>query len=173
MTNFVRVFRDTEHNLRTSLHHEVGAPRWNASSQMAKAWYGNAALHYEIWVRPRLRVVELGLHFEADALTNARLLAAFRARAKTIERALGTDARIEEWDKGWARVWEPISLELPDAELRDKVVTRFVDYVRTLEPILRDELPADVEWKMPAEKAARQTRGPRATSSRTSRSGRR
>ena len=134
-----------------------------AYSYQAKAWYGNVDLHYEIWVRSRLRVVELGLHFEADDLTNARLLAAFGARARDVKRGLGTDARIEEWDKGWARVWEPISLELPDAALRDRVTARFSGYIRTLEPMLRDELPSDVAWKIAPPRRAAKTTSSRAS----------
>jgi hypothetical protein len=150
--------------LREELPASLRDFRWTAYSYQAKAWYGNADLHYEIWVRSRLRVVELGLHFEADDLTNARLLAAFGARTQDVRRGLGRDARIEEWDKGWARVWEPISLELPDDELREHVETRFAAYMRVLEPILRDELPSDVEWKMPTAR-----RAARVISSRTSR----
>jgi hypothetical protein len=149
--------------LRGSLPADLRDFRWSAYSYQAKAWFGNPELHYEIWVRSRLRVVELGLHFEADELTNARLLAAFRARAKEVKRGLGKSALIEEWDRGWARVWEPVSLELADDDLRDTVATRFAGYMRTLEPIVREELPSDVRWVMPV---ARRTRF---TSSRTSR----
>ena len=175
MTTWPAVFDDVERALQTLPPPMLNAPRFRAWGSMAKAWYGNPALHYEIWVRPRLRVVELGLHFEADDLTNARLLAAFRARAKAVQRVLGDDARIEEWDRGWARIWEPISLELPDAALRERVVTRFAAYVRALEPILRDELPSDLEWRTagPAKTAALPARRTRTTSSRASRSGRR
>lgn len=128
---------------------------------MAKAWYGNRALHYEIWARYSAKVVEIGLHFEADELTNARLLGAFRMRAKDVKRALGPDARIEEWDRGWARVWEPFSFATPELEVR--VRERYCAYVRALEPILRDELPSDVAWRLPTVRRAR------AISSRTSR----
>jgi cation transport regulator ChaB len=171
--------------LREALPADLRDFRWSAYSYQAKAWFGNADLHYEIWVRGRLRVVELGLHFEADDLTNARLLAAFRARAKEVKRGLGKDARIEEWDRGWARVWEPISLGLPDDELREGVATRLGDYVRVLEPIVRAELPSDVRWVLPAARRAakataawakptrqaadRRTAGSRTTSSRGSR----
>ena len=88
-------------------------------------------------------VVELGLHFEADSLTNARLLGAFRAREAEVRRALGRDALVEEWDKGWARVYETHRVE--DATL---LAERLRSYVTALEPILRDELPADVSWKL-------------------------
>lgn len=158
------LYSASAHSLRSSLPPDLRAFHWKATHHMAKAWYGNTALHYEIWVRPRLRVVELGLHFEADALTNARLLAAFRARGGDVERALGADARLEEWDRGWARVWEPIPLELPDGVLATRIPSRLVDYVRVLEPILRDELPADVAWSLPATAGHRR---PRASAVRT------
>ena len=142
---------------------DLDAFHWTASSWMAKAWYGNRDIHYEIWVRASAKVVELGLHFEADGLTNARLLGAFRGRSREVKRGLGSDARIEEWDKGWARVWEPFPFSTPDIE--DRVHARFCDYVRVLEPILREELPSDVEWKEAPK------RRPKVTSSRASRSG--
>lgn len=147
--------RDLSLLMRTALPRDLKAFHWRCGHAQAKAWYGNPSLHYEVWVRGRIRVVELGLHFEADALTNARLLAAFRARAKEVKRALGAEARIEEWDKGWARVWEPISLELADDDLRERVRSRLVDYVRTLEPMLREELPSDVRWVLSAPRASR------------------
>ena len=150
--------RDLQRDLRADLPRDLAGFRWRAGHAQAKAWYGNFSLHYEIWVRGRLHVVELGLHFESDALTNARLLAAFRARAKEVKRGLGGEARIEEWDKGWARIWEPISLELADGELRDRVRARLSDYMRALEPMLREELPSDVRWVLSAPRASRSTR---------------
>ena len=117
-----------------------------AYSYMAQLWSGNKQLHYEAWIRDRLGVIELGLHFEADALTNARLLAAFRARERSIRRALGPDVRIEGWDKGWARVWEPVALVTLDRPFLDRIGTRIAAYITALEPILRAELPADAAW---------------------------
>lgn len=132
--------------LRGELPADLRSFRWRSYSWQAQAWFGNPALHYEVWVRSRLRVVELGLHFEAEELTNARLLAAFRARARQIKRVLGPDARIEDWDKGWSRVWEPISLGLSDDALVERVHGRLRDYITGLEPILREELPSEVRW---------------------------
>jgi len=120
-----------------------------AWSHMAQIWSGNKQLHYEAWIRERLGVIELGLHFEADALTNARLLAAFRAREKTIHRALGADVRIETWDKGWARVWEPVALANLDLTFLELVGDRVSAYVSALEPLLRAEVPADAPWSEP------------------------
>lgn len=117
-----------------------------ARSHMAQLWSGNKQLHYEAWIRDRLGVIELGLHFEADALTNARLLAAFRARERAIRRALGADVRIEAWDKGWARVWEPIELVMLDKAFLARIGARVTAYVGALEPVLRAEVPSDVAW---------------------------
>lgn len=158
------LFRGIPPLLREQVPASLGAFQWNAINWQAKAWFGNKALHYEIWVRYRVKIVELGLHFEADALTNARLLGAFRSRAKDVRRELGKDARIEEWDKGWSRIWEPFSLEKLEPEFTARIQRRFVDYVRVLEPIVRDELPNDVAWKL-----APPRRAGKVTSSRRSR----
>ncbi len=141
--------------------------RWNAVSFQAKLWYGNKDLHYEIWPRERLGTIEIGLHFEADPLTNARLLAAFGANAKAIRRTL-PDARIEEWDRGWARVWEPLPYRRPDAQLASELAERIAAYVAALELRLRRELPNDVAWSEPTArpmraKAAASPRGSRGT----------
>jgi hypothetical protein len=117
-----------------------------AYSYMAQLWSGNKQLHYEAWIRERLGVIELGLHFEADALTNARLLAAFRARERAIRRTLGAHVRIETWDKGWARVWEPVELVTLDTAFCARIGARVTAYVGALEPVLRAEVPADVAW---------------------------
>src|SRR5437867_13354882 len=125
-----------------------GTPRFHSvtHSYMAQLWSGNRQLHYEAWIRDRLGVIEVGLHFEADALTNARLLAAFRARERAIRRALGADVRIEPWDKGWARVWEPVELGAHDRDFLERVGRRIAAYVSALEPMLQAEVPSDVAW---------------------------
>src|SRR4051794_40419028 len=87
--DFRPVFRPIPSLMRQVLPAELRGFQWQATSWMAKAWYGNKDLHYEVWVRHAAKVVELGLHFESDALTNARLLGAFRARSKDVVRALG------------------------------------------------------------------------------------
>jgi len=115
-------------------------------SYMAQVWSGNKQLHYEAWIRDRLGVIELGLHFEADALTNARLLAAFRARERSIQRTLGADVQIETWDRGWARVWEPVVLVPLDRVFLQKIGDRIAAYAIALEPLLRSEVPSDVAW---------------------------
>ncbi len=113
-------------------------------SSIGKMWTGNRDLHYEVWRRARLGLVEVGLHFESDALTNARLLGAFRAREAEVRAALGRAPLLEEWDKGWARVYESLPLAQEPAALGERLAA----YVAALEPLLREELPADVRWRL-------------------------
>ena len=154
--------------LRDRLAEDLSTFQWEASF-LAKAWFGNHDLHYEITPRERAGTIEIGLHFEADPLTNARLLAAFRANAKSVRRALA-DARLEEWDRGWCRVWEPLPYRKPDVPLARELADRIAGYVTALEPILRRELPSDVAWEEPEARPARATG---AAPSRASRAARR
>jgi hypothetical protein len=130
--------------LPRALADELGdgaAPHHVATGWMVKVWFGNKDLHYECGVYLHRKVVELGLHFESDAFTNRLLLGAIRGHAKTIARRLPTS-----WDKGWARIWEPIPLQKFDEDFGDRVTKTLAKYVRVLEPILEDSLPADVRW---------------------------
>lgn len=127
---------------------ELGAaapPHHLATGYQVKLWYGNKDLHYECGVFPRRKVIELGLHFESDTMTNLQLLGAFKARARAIARTL-PGARIEAWDRGWTRVWESVPLERFDDAYCVLVTKRFARYVEVLEPMLEDDLPADVRW---------------------------
>lgn len=125
---------------------------------LIKIFYGHPKLHYEVALRAKAKVVEVGLHFESDGLTNAQLLGAFRMHERAIRKAL-PDARLEEWDKGWTRIWEPVSYEKLDTVVQRAVVARTVAYIRTLEPILREELPAEVEWSPKATGRSPRTSG--------------
>jgi hypothetical protein len=121
------------------------APHHVVMHSKVKLWFGNKDLHYECGLYERRKVIELGLHFESDAFTNQLLLGAIRGHAKAIARRIPT-ARIETWDRGWARVWESIPLQPFDDRHRAQVTKTFAKYVRVLEPILEDSLPADVRW---------------------------
>jgi hypothetical protein len=151
--------------MRERLPVELREFHWEASF-LAKLWYGNHDLHYEITPRERAHVIEIGLHFESDPLTNARLLAAFQANASVVRRAL-PEAKPEQWDRGWCRVWESLPYRRPDTALARELADRVAAYVIALEPILRRELPSDVAWAeaelpRPRVRAAATSRGSRA-----------
>jgi hypothetical protein len=130
--------------------------RTGARWVIVQLYYGNRDIHYEAWHRAKVRTIEIGLHFEADEMTNARLLGAFRIHEPAIHRAL-PGARLEEWAKGWTRIWEPVPAETLDEALQRDVAERMARYITTLEPILRDELPNDVPWALPAGRAQTRT----------------
>lgn len=123
---------------------------------LIKIFYGNPKLHYEANHQPSSQTVEIGLHFEAERLTNAQLLGAFRIREKKVRREL-PGARLEVWDKGWSRIWEPLPYQQLDAAFQRAVAERLARYITVLEPILRDELPADVPWTLPRKPARKGT----------------
>lgn len=131
--------------VRSRLPAELGEARSKAQWGLIKIFYGNPHLHYEVNHQAKSQTIEIGLHFEADEFTNARLLGAFRIHERWIHREL-PGARLEEWDKGWARIWEPVAYESLDPALQRNAADRLARYITTLEPILRDVLPADVPW---------------------------
>ena len=135
---------------------------------LVKVFYGNPKLHYEANNQPKSSTIEIGLHFEADEFTNARLLGAFRIHERRIHREL-PGARLEEWDKGWTRIWEPVAYQVLDAVFQRDVAQRLARYITVLEPMLRDELPADVPWEITRPPAS--PRATRSRSARTTRSG--
>ena len=151
--------------VRERLPDDLRQFNWEASF-LAKLWFGNHDLHYEVTPRERARVIEIGLHFESDPLTNARLLAAFQANASGVRRAL-PEAKLEQWDRGWCRVWEALPYRRADPDLARELADLIAAYAVALEPILRRELPMDVAWAEPERprprvRAAAPSRGSRA-----------
>lgn len=134
-------------NVRRSLPPELRRAQEGKGFGLIKLYYGNPKLHYEANHQARSQIIEIGLHFEADRFTNARLLGAFRGHENKIQRAL-PGARLEDWDKGWARIWEPIAYEELDVSLQKAVAAKMARYITVLEPTLREELPADVPWTL-------------------------
>jgi hypothetical protein len=130
-------------NIPATLRDFRSGARW---AYLVKIYYGNELIHYEASHRPKAKTVDVGLHFESDELTNARLLGAFRTHERAVRRRL-PDARLEKWDRGWTRIWEPVAYESYDGQLRALLASKLARYITVLEPILRNELPADVVWK--------------------------
>lgn len=127
--------------VRTLLPKELRTFQWQTRTQQLKLWYEQPDVHYEVWLRPRLQVAELGLHFESDLLTNQILLSGFLGKRTKIKKALGPLAKIEAWDKGWARVWETHPLIKLTPALEAHLGLRLSEYIVHLEPLLQDLLP--------------------------------
>src|ERR671937_472645 len=68
---------------------------------LVQLYYYKRTIHYEVWVRGKERMIEIGLHFESDKQTNAQLLDFFDARAFEIKDTLGDHIEIEQWTSSW------------------------------------------------------------------------
>lgn len=108
----------------------------NTRYRLAKFWYGrDDSIHYELWVHERTSQLELGLHFEADPATNQMLYTRFDKCMLEIQARLGGSVWLEEWDKGWVRLYETQPLwPLDDARVAS-VAERLCEMVSVLQPM--------------------------------------
>jgi hypothetical protein len=105
---------------------------------LVKLSYKNPKLHYEAWVRGQERLVEIGLHFEADKETNDALRDYFDARAFEIRAELGPRVEVEQWTNSWSRVHEVVPYKALDAELVESVAKKLAKMIAVLQPMLEE-----------------------------------
>jgi hypothetical protein len=120
-------------------------PHTHVRSRLAQFWWGPvSAIHYEIASHERLLQLELGLHFEASTATNKQLLQALSPHLLEIQEALGDSIWLEEWDRGWTRIYETQPLYPLDDERIMSVASRLVEIMDYLQPIIEALDPNDV-----------------------------
>lgn len=104
--------------------------------QLAQFWWGaDRSIHYEIWVHERHLRLELGLHMESTPDRNRALYASFSSHLIEIQAQLGDTIWLEEWDKGWVRLYETVPLfPLDDARVY-AVAGRLTEIMECLQPI--------------------------------------
>lgn len=104
--------------------------------RLLQFWYGpDATIHYEIWMHERTQQLELGLHCEADAALNARIKRELSFYMFEIKHALGNDVELEEWDRGWTRLYETQPLHPLDEARLAELGERTGLFVGTVQPI--------------------------------------
>jgi hypothetical protein len=110
---------------------------------LVQLWYGtDPRIHYEVWVHGSRNLLELGLHCEAEAARNEWLRRQLLHRLFELKAALGNGVEVEEWDKGWSRLYETHPLTpLDDARLAD-FAARVAQFIAVVQPLL-DEITAD------------------------------
>lgn len=106
-------------------------------SSLTKFYYERASVHYEVHVQRRRGIVEVGLHFEEDPDSNYQQLELLQSRSKEIRTSLGEDVEIAEWDRGWTRAHEELSLEPLTGDFLVEVSFKLSSMIRALEPLLR------------------------------------
>ncbi len=103
---------------------------------LVKIFYRNPKLHYEVGVRGPERLIEIGLHLEADKNTNDALLAYFNLHSVEIHAELGERIEIEQWTNSWARVHEVVPYDQLDAALVDVLAKKLARMITVLQPLL-------------------------------------
>lgn len=111
------------------------------SASLVKLYYGgDARIHYEVWLQRRAGRVEIGLHFEADADTNTRMLSRITEQYGVVSQALGPNAEPEQWTASWTRVHESVPFDLLDEALLNQIADRLSQYIMVLEPMVRQAM---------------------------------
>lgn len=105
---------------------------------IVKLSYKNPRLHYEVWVRGKERLIEIGLHLEADQETNDALLAYFESRAIEIHAELGARVEIERWTNSWSRVHEVVPYTELNVELVNRLAKQLAKMIAVLQPMLEE-----------------------------------
>lgn len=105
---------------------------------IVKLSYANPKIHYEVWVRGQERLVEIGLHFEADKETNDALREYFDSRAFEIRAALGSRVEVEQWTNSWSRVHEVVPYTKLNEELVESVSQKLAKMIAVLQPMLEE-----------------------------------
>ena len=138
---FVLRVRDTVRGLLPPDGRAYTLRQWGHQLQLH---YGVPRLHYEVWVDHRYSHIEVGLHFEADATTNLRLLRHFDRRLIEIRAETALPVETEHWTASWARVHHVIPFERLDAPLADEVAHSLAQLVEVLQPMLEEGMEAGV-----------------------------
>jgi hypothetical protein len=108
----------------------------HARGYLAKFWYGeDGSVHYEIWIHERTQQIELGLHFESTPDYNQSLYRAFDTCIFEIQQKLGASFWLEDWDRGWVRMYETHPLQPLDTYRVDEIAARLCEIIATLQPV--------------------------------------
>ena len=112
------------------------------TGSLVKLHYQHPTVHYEVWLRRRLKQVELGLHFEGDPDSNHRSIELLSLQSGAIRESLGPGVEVAPWDRGWTRVHETLPWEPLEDDFLIEVSLKLSSMIRTLEPLLSGETPS-------------------------------
>ena len=124
-------------NTRKQLPRNLREFQARASFSLVKIFYAEPKIHYEVWVRGENRLIEIGLHFEADKETNNALRNYFSTRTIELRAELGPRIEVEEWTNSWSRVHEVAPYTALDQKTADEIAAKLARMIATLEPRLK------------------------------------
>jgi hypothetical protein len=103
---------------------------------LAQFWWGaDRTVHYELAVHERGMQIEIGLHFEASPERNRAIYAAFSPHVIEIQSQLGDTFWLEEWDRGWSRLYETVPLFPMDDARIYAIAGRLCEIMEYLQPM--------------------------------------
>jgi hypothetical protein len=108
---------------------------------LVKLYYGDPAVHFEVWVQGKTSRVEVGLHLEADQATNDQFMAYFAWRFVEVQAALGPRIELDEWTRTWGRIHEMVPFTVLDEPLVERVAARLAQMITVLQPMLAEAPP--------------------------------
>ncbi|MDQ2806793.1 MAG: hypothetical protein M3Z04_07740 [Chloroflexota bacterium] len=116
---------------------DMGEPlHMEPHGRLLKIWYGaDKATHYEVAVHERSMQLELGLHCEASTERNAQIRHGLSFCLFDIKAALGIGVELEDWDRGWVRLYETHPLYPLDEPRLMEFAERVGLFIRTVQPI--------------------------------------
>lgn len=103
---------------------------------LIQIFFNKRSIHYEVWIRGGVKLIEIGLHCESDSETNARLLQFFRTREFEIRGELGPQVECERWTKSWTRVHQVIQYRSLDDALVGRVAKELAKMILVLQPMM-------------------------------------
>lgn len=119
-------------------------------SRLAKFWYGpDGSVHFELWLHDNTAQLEIGFHSEASAERNRALYVALDKCLMEIQKELGTSIWLEEWDRGWIRLYETQRLWPLDDVRVEEVAGRLSEVIRAIQPIYEAIAPSLVSVRSP------------------------
>lgn len=111
-------------------------PECRLRSSLLQIYFGDPRQHYEVWVRPRTGLIELGLHFEGEREDNLGRIAAVADSMPAVVAGLGPDVEVEEWTERWTRVHETVAARELTDDLAVELGRRLSSYIEVLEPVV-------------------------------------
>ncbi len=114
------------------------SPNVRVRFSMLQLYFGDPRQHYELWLRSKVGLVEIGLHFEGVREDNLRRIAAVAEAMPVVVEGLGAGVDVEEWTETWTRIHESIALPALEEDAARALGERLATYVRVLEPVVRE-----------------------------------
>ncbi|HUP27783.1 MAG TPA: hypothetical protein VM409_05055 [Chloroflexia bacterium] len=106
-------------------------------SRISQFWFGtDRSIHYEVWIHERTLQLEIGLHMESTQERNRAIYDRLGHDLLLIKAALGQSMWLEEWDRGWTRIYQTEPLWPLDNYRVRATRDRIMELVEVLQPML-------------------------------------